>query len=286
MSYLSKIYKCLPFKKPLFSLLKRFCIPSFYRKLYFIGKFKIKVNKTCFRMFHYGYLIENEIFWKGINNGWEPGSVAIWSKLCEFSDSIVDIGANTGIFSLVAGAINPKASIFAFEPVKRTYDKLKYNVELNRFNIKCFDKAISNYDGRGIIYDSLKSNILSVTVNRNLYPDNNFYPVEIETIQLDTFISNENLTKIDLIKIDVETHEVEVLEGFKFFLMKFQPTILIEVLTEEIAQKLNEIFQGKDYYYFNIDESKGLVRVDQIIKCDGFNYLLCKKGTAIKLELI
>ncbi|HUX57245.1 MAG TPA: FkbM family methyltransferase, partial [Bacteroidales bacterium] len=138
----------------------------------------------------------------------------------------------------------------------------------------------------GIIYDSLKSNILSVTVNRNLYPDNNFYPVEIETIQLDTFISNENLTRIDLIKIDVETHEIEVLEGFKNFLMKFQPTILIEVLTEEIAQRLNEIFQGKDYYYFNIDESKGLIRVDQIIKCDGFNFLLCKKGMALKSGLI
>ena len=47
------------------------------------------------------------------------------------SDVIFDIGANTGIFALVSGAANPKARIFAFEPVSRVFEKLKGNVALN-----------------------------------------------------------------------------------------------------------------------------------------------------------
>ena len=42
-------------------------------------------------------------------------------------DVIFDIGANTGIYSMVTKAINPSSKIHAFEPSKQTYFKLKLN---------------------------------------------------------------------------------------------------------------------------------------------------------------
>jgi tRNA1(Val) A37 N6-methylase TrmN6 len=42
--------------------------------------------------------------------------LALWIKLCRQSETILDVGANTGVYALVAGAVNKKAKIFAFEP--------------------------------------------------------------------------------------------------------------------------------------------------------------------------
>jgi FkbM family methyltransferase len=286
MSIARKIYEFIPFKRQLFSLVKRVYLPGFYHRLYFLGEFKIKTGRKSFKMYHHGYLIENEIFWKGLNKSWEPESVKIWQDLCKISNVIFDIGANTGVYSLIAKTVNIDAEVYAFEPVSRTYDKLVKNVRINNYNVKCLEQAISNYDGTGIIYDSLKGNILSVTVNRNLYPDNNFIPVEISTIKLDTFIKSRSIGNIDLLKIDVETHEVEVLEGFREYLKEFQPTMLIEILFDDVAFGVANLIKDIDYVYFNINEKEGPRRVETITKSDNYNYLICKKTVAQQLRLI
>lgn len=279
------IYDLIPFKKEIFNLVKKVCLPGIYQKLYFIGKFRVKTNEYNFQIYHYGHFIENEIFWCGLKNGYEPVSMQLWEKLCKDSGIIFDIGANTGIYSLVAQAINPDSTVYAIEPVKRTFIELEKNVKINNFNIKCINKALSNYNGKGIIYDSLKGNIYSVTVNRNLYPDNNFSPVEISTIKLDTIIKDEDIQKIDLLKIDVETHEVEVLEGFNKHIQIFQPSILIEILTDEIALGIESLIKHIDYLYFNIDEKKGFRQVDKLTKSDSVNFLICKKEIAQQFNL-
>ena len=78
------LYKLIPFKKEIFCILKLIYKPSpeIYKHLYFWNVFKVKVkvkvkDKT-FKMKHYGYQIENEIFWEGLENGWEKTSMSLW----------------------------------------------------------------------------------------------------------------------------------------------------------------------------------------------------------------
>ena len=88
-------------------------------------------------------------------------------------------------------------------------------------------------------------------------------------------------------KIDVEGHEPEVLEGMDDYLFKFSPTIIIEVLTEEVAIELNKLFDKMDYLYFNIDDKNNAIRqTEKIEKSDFWNYLICNKKTALKLGII
>ncbi len=71
---LKKIYLGVPFKKELYTLVKAFWSPDkrIYQHLHFKGNFKVKVDEQrSFKIRHYGYQIENEIFWKGLVNGWE-----------------------------------------------------------------------------------------------------------------------------------------------------------------------------------------------------------------------
>lgn len=286
---LKKIYHIIPFKKQLFTFLKIFWQPSekVYRHLSFHGVINVNTDKDhSFKIMHYGFQIENEIFWDGLAEGWEKESFKLWIKLSRTSEVIFDIGANTGVYSLISKSLNPQAKVYAFEPVKRVYQKLVANAELNNYDIVSIDKAVSSYDGEATFFDSKEEHIYSVTIN--LEQRENDLRTELtktEVIKLDTFIEQEKLTKVDLVKMDVETHEPEALEGFQFYLNKFRPTILIEILTTDVAERVSNLVKDLDYIYFNIDEAKGIRRVEQISQSDDFNFLLCSKEKAVELGL-
>jgi FkbM family methyltransferase len=262
---------------------------NIYKHLYFQGDITVPVDESrSFRIRHYGYQVENDTFWAGLENGWEPLSISLWMKLVRDSEVIIDVGANTGIYSLIAKTLNPAARVYAFEPILRVYDKLVSNVRLNGFEIDSFDAALSNTDGEAVVYDTPAEHVYSVTINKNLNADDvEVIPTNVKVARLDTFIRQNNVKKIDLIKLDVETHEVEVLEGMGEFLGKFKPTFLIEILNDEVGQKVEEIVKDLDYLYFNLNEKSGSIRkVEKILKSDYYNYLFCDRKIAEKLTLI
>ena len=284
---LKSIFSLIPFKKNIFQVIRIFPVPaSVYRHLYFKGVFKVKFDKHQFLIEHYGFQIENEIFWSGLINGWEKISMQLWIELCKDSDTIIDIGANTGVYSLVAKAINTDAAVYGFEPVKRVFDKFQKNCSLNHFDVTCLEYAASDADGDAVIFDSVAEHVYSVTVNKNTAPDTETIETKIKTKKLSTFIKENKITKIDLIKIDVETHEPEVLEGMEEYLERFQPTFLIEILDDRVGERVQALIKNIDYLYFNIDEVGAPKRVDKIEKSAYYNYLICKKEVALKLRLI
>ena len=239
-------------------------------------------------MYHPGQIEENEIFWNGLSKGWERKSLQLWQLLSKDSNTILDIGANTGIYGLVAQALNPSAKVFCFEPLPAVYNLLVKNIHKNSFLIRSEMLALSNYSGSAKIYlNKGESFAYSVTVNKNTLNHNNFDELEIQTSTLSEYIFKHKINHIDLMKIDVEGHEIEVLEGMKDFLTSFKPTILIEVLTKEIGHELTKVFENMDYLYFNIDdENNSIRRTETIEKSDFWNYLICNELTAQKLGLI
>jgi FkbM family methyltransferase len=288
--FLKQVYRFLPFKKPFFLFIKQFGIPNhnIYQHLHFVDNIKVEVGETKnFKIRHYGFQLENEIFWNGLFSGWEKVSISIWAELCKSSSLIFDIGSNTGVYALLAKTINPNAEVFAFEPVDRVYDKLVYNNALNRYNINCIKKAISNFDGEATIYDKNTEHTYSVTVNTDTSIDKeNSIETTIKTIRLDTFVTSNKLPKIDLLKVDVETHEIEALEGFGIYLKKFEPTFIIEILNDDIAKGIEKIISNIDYSYYIIDEKSGIKKVDHLKKSDYYNFLICKPEIANTLKTI
>ena len=99
-----------------------------YQDLRFVGVYEVPCFGKKIKLYNPGFTtIENEIFWNGIDNGWEKVSLKIWQTLAKNSNVILDIGANSGIYSIVANCINPQANIHAFEPVERTSQLLLKN---------------------------------------------------------------------------------------------------------------------------------------------------------------
>jgi len=288
-SIFKRIYQIIPFKRGFYSLIQPVFSPrkNVYQHLHFEGPINVEVEPAkTFTMMHYGFEVENDLFWAGLFGGWEKTSLRLWYELCKDSATILDVGANTGVYALLAKTTNPQANVFAFEPVERVYAKLVANVQLNGYEITCIRKAASNSDGSAVIYDTRSVHTYSVTVNTNRFGAPDAFPVEIETTTLDTFVQEFGLSSVDLMKIDVETHEAEVLEGFSAYLKLFKPTLLVEILNDEVARRIGETVGELDYLYFNIDEIGGIRQSNQLSASHSRNFLICTEETARKQGLI
>lgn len=286
------IYTLIPFKVKIFSIVKNIVdLPEYvYKHLHFKGEISIKIDDhKSFRMLANGYVEENQLFWGGIENGWEKTSMSLWRKICSHSEIVLDIGANTGVYSLLSKTINPNCKVFAFEPIESTITQLEYNIEINKYDITVLPYALSNYKGEASVF--LRENedfAYSVTVNKSLLsPNTKQKEIKIKTDTLENFISKNNIKKIDLVKLDVETHEPEVIEGMGHYFELYKPDFLIEIWDKESAEKLNKMFKGKGYLYFDIDDKNGkFKKVDTISISSFWNYLICKPETAVKNGLI
>ncbi|MDW7695821.1 FkbM family methyltransferase [Flammeovirgaceae bacterium SG7u.111] len=282
-------YKIIPFKKQVCSLLRK--IPfkeNFYTDLKFRAPFQVKINEQSFSLFHWESTIENEIFWHGLGNTWESETIFVWKKICPHVNIILDIGANTGVYSLMAKAINPSVNIFAFEPSDLVYNKLTFNNKMNNFDIHCINKGVSNISDSLTFYDVEGTHQTSASLEPAKLKDlpsfkGKIREYQISTITIDEFIRDNNLEKVDLIKIDVELHEPQILEGFSTYLTLYYPYIIIEVLTTEVAKKLNKIITKTEYEIFNIEHNK-LTKTDKLTPIGCYNYLLAhpsKKVTSL-----
>ncbi len=281
---LKSLYRALPFKKSVFTALKKVWTPpvGVYQHLYFNDTISVEAGRgQSFKMVHYGHELENELFWKGLYNGWEKYSMRIWASLAEQSPVIFDIGANTGLYSLVAKAKNKTATVHAFEPFGAICKKLSHNAAINQYDIRCNCLAVSDYSGDAVIYTADENFAYSVTVNQNLWvTEGEPIKLDIKTTTLNDYIEQQNITQVDLVKIDVETHEPEVMAGFDKYFPLFKPVVLIEILNESVAEKLAPYFPVTEFDFYNIDERSGIKKVAALSKSDYYNFLVVPKEKA------
>lgn len=286
--YVRVSYKRIPFKRSLFTLMRRIYVPpqALYQHLYFEGVFDVDLGNCDFKMFNHNTSIETGVFWGGLS-GYEKSSVNLWGRLCRMSSTILDIGANTGLYSLIAKTLQPHARVYSFEPIDRLAGWLLQNCSLNGFDINIQTCALSNLDGETLIYDLPLEYHQHASLNQSRAAHWGFELVECKTRvkRLDSFIVQENLEQVDLMKIDVEGHEPEVLEGMGSYLARMRPSLLIEIESNEAAYNINQLIYGLDYLFYDIDENNGCRRVSALSKSSTRNILLCSETVARGLNL-
>ncbi len=232
-------------------------------------------------------MIENQLFWQGLD-GWEKISFELWRRLCLRSSVIMDIGANTGVFALLAKTVNPDSCVIAAEPVERIFKKLEASIALNPHRIIAVQAAITDNTGMAVLYDQPGSeHVLSVSLEPEWnMKSNSLRPVEVPCLTVMDLLERCGSTTVDLLKIDVETHEPAVLKGFLDLLRRDRPTLLIELLTDEVAAQVALLIHGLDYVYYNIDDKTWPPqRVETLSKSGHFNFLICRPEVAKAIGL-
>ena len=234
-----------------------------YQHVPYRGIFTVPANQygIIFKMEAHGSQLENAIFWEGLS-GYESETMDTFIRFAKTSNVVFDIGANTGLFSLVAAAAGAK-QVFAFEPVPRIFSILCKNVTINSMStIRCQQLAVGNADSQAILFDPggaiPYSASLSQTFSSRCF-GNNLTEISVFTVTVDSFVKNKKINNINLIKLDVEGYEEEVLKGMKQTVIMYSPIIIIEVLDEyeDKYKKLVESLWPSKYEWKRIDEADG-----------------------------
>jgi FkbM family methyltransferase len=250
--------------------------------LYFQGVISARLNgKPVVKLVNLGHQIENEIYWRGFDGCHEKKSMQIYAEILQvIKPKIVwDIGANSGTYGILAKALVQEAKIYFFEPIPKAIEMIHENLRINGFNAEVFQLALGDYDGTGEIYFGKGIDFAtSVKVNTNLLESGQEADsIEISVIRADTLMKKFSLPMPEFVKLDVETYEFEVLQGFGT--TSFENCIfLLEILSDELAQKLEPFFPAIKYDYYNIDDVKSKVRkTAKLEKSDFYNYLICPR---------
>ena len=137
------------------------------------------------------------------------------SVLKDSPNIVIDIGANKGLYSQELLNRYPKANFYLFEPSFSNIQILHKKFGANK-NFKIYQKAVSNATGQAKLYSDEEGSGLASLTKRNL----NHFSMEmniesnVDTIRLDEFfLRNLPGLTIDYIKIDIEGHELDALNG-------------------------------------------------------------------------
>lgn len=245
-----------------------------WQHLYFEGRFKFNYKGQELVMSNFNSSFETSIFWTGTFVD-EQVSLELWHALSEKATTIVDIGANTGIYSLVASKTNKEAAVIAFEPIPRIFNRLRLNVEANALNVVMVEGAASDQTGEAVIYDlPVDHHYHASLVKDEVIHHENVSELIIQTTRFDDYRKANSLKDVDLVKIDVEGFELPVINGMHDTISECTPTFLIELKNGDRARDIQKVFDELGYSYYNIDENNGVIRTDVLGASTKWNYLL------------
>ncbi len=264
---INKLYRLLlfPFKK---FLNEKYKIPV-------VGQIRIKdlenniqlefySNETCPMVRH--------LYWndKNLNFEYSP----IFKKIIKYTDVFLDVGANVGYYSVLAGKVNENTTIYSFEPSKGPQYFLKRNIELNKlekahFSNVAVDDEVGEtdfYEEKNLKYPYLEYHASGIGNVENTWGITNFKKYKVKKTTLEKFVEENSLTKVDLIKIDTEGTEDRIIKGGLGILKKFEPVVICEVLNDSVAKNIDKILIDFPNYgiYQHKNESQELKKIATI----------------------
>jgi len=164
----------------------------------------------------------------------ERSTVATLRKLVKPGDTVFDIGANIGAHTLgLARSVGATGRVFAFEPADFAFAKLKRNLALNP-DLAARTQAeqlmlsgTSSDQPREKIYASwpLETDVAVHPKHRGRLVSTQGAAVDT----LDHFAARQAIDRLDLIKLDVDGHELPVLQGGREVLKKYYPILVMEM---------------------------------------------------------
>lgn len=226
-----------------------------------IVDFKLSNSKKLYLKTTENDVIARALYWEGIDK-FESGTIPIFIKLLTASHTFLDIGANTGLYSLIAAIDSSDRKVYAFEPVPSILSYFNKNIDLNKLqNIPISPIAATNYDGEIELYVPSGNLPTSASTLKDFREAEKI--ISVPAITIDSFLKLNDISKVDLLKIDTEATEHTVLEGAKSILKRDEPIIICEVLKGQTEKYLHTILDDLNYKYFLLS-SEGLVEKERI----------------------
>ncbi len=166
---------------------------------------------------------------------------------------VLDVGANTGFYTLLAVSAAAGNAVVAFEPLPSVLELLHRNVCDNGVHerVRLIRCAISDRNGRADLLIPIADHGLvetSASLVRDFKPAHSeTLPVLSRTLDRVTFRPSLIRRRVTIIKVDVEGHEAAVLAGARWTIARHRPVIFIEVLPRADVAALTGFLHRRRY---------------------------------------
>ena len=196
--------------------------------------------------------VASAAYWVGLDS-YEGCSLRVFGHLAKQSREIVDVGANTGLFSLLAASLQPRGQIHAFEPFPEAARRLNVNLQANGFtNVNLVRAALSRAPGiLPLYYNEALRLTQGASLRGGAYATSK---VDVPVLRLDDYLQQSFTDEIDLLKVDVEGAEPDVLAGAEKVISRCHPEIITELLVRDCFPKLREFVQRHGYSAYRLAE--------------------------------
>lgn len=172
------------------------------------------------------------------------------ASLIKPGDVVMDVGANVGLVSILLLKAEPELErIYAFEPLPDTFAKMKHNLLLNGLPKKInpvnvgmsdkqgsFDFFLPGENEAASMQPNMDEFYMQESVDGRYTGVKKMYKVQCKVTTLDEFVAENNIDRVNFIKIDVEGNEKNVLLGGINLLKRYHPVIYTEMLRKHAAR--------------------------------------------------
>lgn len=203
------------------------------------------------------------LYWRGISY-WESETISVFRKLARQARYVIDIGANTGVYTLIACAENQNARVMSVEPVPRIFSQLQTNVDANGWTDRCvlLEGAVADVTGSQVFHVPDVELPTSGSLHRDGFRNTPGTRITVAVKQIDELV--EDRSAVDLVKIDVEGFEDKVLLGMSSVLEQSRPLLIIECNLDGPYRNVDNILRNYDYSAWHL-RSEGMIPVGRVI---------------------
>jgi FkbM family methyltransferase len=170
----------------------------------------------------------------------DPNEFAFLDRFLKPGMVVIDAGANLGLYTLFAAhRVGPTGRLFSFEPSERDFERLERNIALNGFgNVQTVRMALTDQDGEADLHVASDDYDGHNTFGSFMYSEVTLLRTErVIQGQLDTYLRNQGLSRVHLLKMDIEGGEVRLLHGARQTIAQSRPVILLEASEEALRRQ-------------------------------------------------
>lgn len=152
-------------------------------------------------------------------------------------DSVLDVGANIGIYSLLAASRIESGTIYSFEALPQNHDRLQENLALNSLTqVKTYPIAVSDRSGTVSLNLAEGDSMPFISSDRHPAGSNPDRCLTVPTDTLDHCLAGEPIEQLSLGKMDIEGAELLALQGATQLLERQRPNVWILELIDTVVQ--------------------------------------------------
>ena len=243
-----------PVRRPLRRLAHDGWLPrAVWQRLPVMGELTVALPDGGSFVYHAspGDSIGRALYWRGVLD-WEASTVLPLLRLARTARRFLDIGANTGVYTLLACAANPALTAVAYEPVPRVFRRLLSNIARNDLGSRCTVRnlAVSSRCERVALHVPPSELPLSASLVRGGFRGLAGEHIEIEAGTVDDETAGG--PAVDLVKIDVEGFEDQVLAGMARTLAADRPVIVCDCNSGGPYQAVEALLAAHAYVFFHL----------------------------------